>query len=228
MEELSRLALLIGNENVIKLTHKRVLVLGLGGVGGYVVEALCRSGIGSLVIADQDVVSISNLNRQLIALQSTIGKSKVAAWKERISDIIPSCQVTGIEQRITAENIEILFQKPIDFAIDACDTVTTKLAFLKYCICNHIPFVTCLGTGKRMDPTKIVITELGKTQNDPLAKVLRKLVKEEGIKEKIPVVYSTEIPIKIEGTTIGSSIFVPSCAGMTAASYAIKQLLEGE
>lgn len=228
MQELSRLELLIGSKKLGKIKNKTVLILGLGGVGGYVVEALARSGVGNLIIVDQDIIDISNINRQIIALHSNIGKSKVEAWQERIKDIMPSCNVTVINDRITVDNIDLIFEGKVDFAIDACDTVTTKLAFIKYCLEHNIDFVTCLGTGKRMDPTKIEITDLKKTENDPLAKVLRKLTRDNFITGKIPVVYSRELPQKIEGEVIASSIFVPSCAGITAAYYALERLIEGD
>lgn len=228
MQELSRFSLLIGEEQEKLLKEKTVLVLGLGGVGGHVVEALCRSGVGRLILIDQDIVDITNINRQIIALHSTIGRPKVEVWEERIRDILPSCRVITIKKRITEENIASIFQESVDFAIDACDSVSTKFSFLSYCIEHHIPHLTCLGTGKRMDPSKLMITDLKKTENDPLARILRKLVRDQKIKEKIPVVYSTELPKKIEGTTIASSAFVPSCAGILAASYAVRYLLEGE
>ncbi|MCI9233660.1 MAG: tRNA threonylcarbamoyladenosine dehydratase [Bacilli bacterium] len=227
MEELSRLKLLIGREKVEQLKNKTVLILGLGGVGGYAVEALARSGVGRLILVDYDTIDITNMNRQIIASKSNIGKSKVKAWKERIDDI-SSIKTTIFEMRVTQENIASLFQESVDYAIDACDTVTVKIEFIKYCLKENIPFVTCLGTGKRLDASKIEITELMKTQNDPIAKVLRKKVREENIRQKVPVIYSKEVPKKIEGNIIGSSIFVPSCAGIMAANLAFKTLIEGE
>ncbi len=228
MRELSRLSLLIGKENIEKLSKKTVLVLGLGGVGGYVVEALARSGIGHLYIVDYDTIDITNVNRQLIALQTTIGKKKAEAWQHRIKEILPTCQVTVIQEKIEEENISILFQEPIDFVVDACDTLNTKFALIQYCFSNQIPLITCLGTGKRMDPSQLEITELKKTSNDPMARILRKKVKEANISAKIPVVWSREIPKKIEERTIASSIFVPASAGILIASYVVKKLLEGE
>lgn len=228
MQELSRLSLMIGEQNIEKLSKKSVLVLGLGGVGGYALEALARSGIGHLYIADYDTIDITNINRQLIALQTTIGKSKTEVWRHRIKEILPTCQVTVIEKKITEENLSILFQNPIDYVVDACDTVSTKFALLQYCFSNHIPLVACLGTGKRMDPSKLEITELKKTNHDPIARILRKRVKEANISGKIPVIWSREIPKKIEEKTIASSIFVPASAGILAASYVVKNLLEGK
>lgn len=227
MQELSRLELLIGKNELNKLKEKCVLILGLGGVGGYAVEALARSGVGRLILVDYDIIDVTNLNRQIIARKSNIGKSKVEAWKERISEI-SNTKITIIEKKITDENIKTIFEEQIDYAIDACDTVSVKFEFLKYCLQMKIPFVTCLGTGKRIDASKVEITDLMKTENDPIAKVLRKRVREENIHQKIPVIYSKEIPKKIEGNVIASSIFVPSSAGILAASLAFQTLLEGE
>ncbi len=225
MESLARLSLLIGEEQIKTLSKTCVLVLGLGGVGGYVVEALARSGIGHLIIVDYDKIDITNFNRQIIALKSTIGKSKVELWKQRILEIRNTCKVTTIEDKITEENLEELFQHEIHFVVDACDTITTKFALIKYCLNQKIPFILCLGTGKRMDPTMLEITELSKTNYDPLARILRKKVKEEQIKEKIPVVYSKEIPKKIDSNIIASSIFVPSSAGILCASYVVDHII---
>lgn len=228
MEELSRLSLLIGENQIKKVKEKCVLILGAGGVGGYVIESLVRSGVGKIIIADYDTIDKTNINRQIIALQSNIGKSKVEVFQKRIADILPTCQVIPIEKKITEENIASIFEEKIDFAVDACDTISTKLAFIKYCLEHKILFLTVLGTGKRMDPWKLEITELSKTSNDPLARILRKKVKEANIKEKIKVVYSSELPKKIDSKVIASSIFVPSSAGILAASYVIQKLLEGE
>ncbi len=227
MQELSRLELLIGSEKLKCLKEKTVLILGLGGVGGYAVEALARSGIGHFILVDYDTIDITNLNRQLIATKSNIGKSKVKVWGEKIADI-SNAKVTIVEKQITEENIDLIFKEHIDYAIDACDTINVKFQFLKCCLQKKIPFVTCLGTGKRIDASKVEITELMKTENDPIAKILRKKVREEKIRQKIPVIYSREIPKKIEGKTIGSSVFVPSCAGIMVASWAFQILLEGE
>lgn len=227
MQELSRLELLIGKNQLYKLNEKKVLILGLGGVGGYAIETLARSGIGTLILVDYDTIDITNLNRQLIANKTNIGESKVEAWKKRVEEISNS-KVIAIEKRITEENIDFLFQQHIDYAIDACDTVSVKFKFLKYCLANQIPFVTCLGTGKRMDASKVEITDLMKTENDPIARILRKKIREENIKQKIPVIYSRELPKKLEGNVVASSVFVPSCAGIMAANLAFQTLLEGE
>lgn len=227
MNELSRFSLLVGEKKANALSQKKVLVLGLGGVGGYVVEALVRSGVGHLYLVDYDTVDITNINRQLIALQPTIGMKKVEAWYKRAKQILPTCKVTIINEKITEDNLSILFQEPIDFVIDACDTIMTKFALIRYCLNQKIPFITCLGTGKRLDPSQLEITRLEKTEYDPLAKILRKMVREKNIKGIIPVVWSKETPKKIDSNVIASSIFVPASAGILAASYVVKQMLEG-
>ncbi len=228
MEELSRLSLLIGQEQIRKLSETNVLVLGLGGVGGYTVEALARSGIGHLILVDYDKIDITNTNRQIIALKSTIGKSKIAMWKQRILDIRNTCQITTIEKKITKENLEELFKNKIDFVVDACDTIEVKYGIIKYCLKQNVPFISCLGTGKRMDSTMLEITDLSKTNYDPIARILRKKIKEDQIKAKIPVVWSREIPKKINSDQIPSSIFVPSVAGILCANYIVNQIIKQE
>lgn len=216
----SRLELLVGEDSVKSFSQKTVLILGVGGVGGYVAEALARSGIGHLILVDPDVVDITNINRQIIALHSTIGKKKVDIWKQRIHDINPACEVVSIEQFITPENGELLFTHDIDFFVDACDTVLTKKYVMKNCLMAKIPFLSCMGTAKKMDPSKLQIVDLRKTYNDPLARIMRKFVKDENLQGKIPVLFSAEVPASIE--QLGSTAFVPSSAGLLIASYVIR------
>ena len=206
--EFERLSLLIGRKNLEKISTKTVLVLGVGGVGGYFVEAMARSGIGRLIIVDPDCVDETNINRQLIALHSTIGKSKVEVFQSRIQDITSCCKVSIKKIRITEENISTLFQEPVDYIFDASDTVSTKIALIEQC--------------------KLKITELSKTQHDPLARIMRKKIREKNIKQKIMVVFSEEMPKKIDSPIIASGIFVPSSAGILAASYVFQKLLDGE
>lgn len=228
MQELLRLSSLIGEKNIDKLSQKCILILGLGGVGGYAAESLVRSGIGNVILVDSDQIDITNINRQIVALHSNLGKYKVEVWKNRIEDILPTCKVTPIKRYITKENISSIFETKIDYVIDACDTIATKLALIQYCLYHKIPFITCLGTGKRLDPSQLQITELMKTEQDPLARILRKKVREQGIKHKIPVLYSKESPKKVDKPWIASSIFVPSSAGILIASYVFRKLLEDE
>lgn len=228
MKELSRLQLLIGNENIEKLRTKTILIIGLGGVGSYATESLARSGIGKLILVDKDIIDITNLNRQLMTYHSNIGQNKVDVWEKRIKDINNDIKIKKIKQCILKENIELLFDEKIDFIIDACDTIETKFEIIKQCLQKQIPFISCMGTGKRMDPTQMEITELSKTSYDPLAKVLRKKVRDEKIKGKIPVICSKEQPQKIDSTIIASNSFVPATAGLFCTSYVINKIIKGE
>ena len=173
----SRLEKIIGKDNLDKLKDKSVLVLGCGGVGGYVVEALVRSGIGTLVLVDYDKVDITNINRQIIALDSTIGEYKVDVLEKRIKDINNKCNVIKINKFIETTNLEELFKYNIDFFVDACDTVSVKKGIIRECIKRKIKFISSMGTGNKLDPSKLEITDIRKTVNDPLARILRKFIK---------------------------------------------------
>ena len=210
------------------LGKKSVLVLGIGGVGGYVVEALARSGVGTIIIADYDLVDETNINRQIIALESTIGKLKVDVLEKRIKEINPNCHVIKIKDFIEPSNIQVLFQEKIDYFVDACDTVMTKKAVIKECLIRNIPFISSMGTGNKLDPSKLEITEIRKTQNDPLARILRKYIKDEKITQKVMVLCSKELPIKTGDRTPGSTAFVPPSAGLLIASYIIREFIKKE
>ncbi len=222
----SRLEKVIGKECVNTLSTKTVLVLGCGGVGGYVCEGLARSNIGSFILVDYDVIEESNKNRQIIALDSTIGRKKVEVLKERILDINPNCKVIGIDSFIDQNNIEELFQYSIDYLVDACDTLGTKKAIIKECLKRKIPFISSMGTGNKLDPSKLEIVDIRKTENDPLARILRKFVKDERIKEKVMVLCSKEVPVKTHERTPGSTAFVPSSAGLLIASYIVREFMK--
>jgi len=219
-----RLEKLIGKDNINVLKNKTILVLGVGGVGGYVVESLTRSGIGKLIIVDNDVVDETNLNRQIIALKSTIGLKKVDVLENRIKDINEECEVIKISEFITPDNIDVLFTEHIDYLVDACDYIDTKKSIIKECIKRNINFISSMGTAKKLDPSKLEITDIRKTYNDPLARILRKYIKDEKINKKIDVLSSTELPRKTEG--LGSSAFVPSSAGLLISSYIIKKMID--
>ena len=228
--EFSRLEYLIGDQ-VNLLKEKTVLVLGLGGVGGYTVEALVRSGIGHLILVDYDTVDITNINRQVIATYHTVGRLKTEAWKERILSIVPTCQVTTISEKITEENINCLFREKIDFVVDACDTISVKCLLIKRCLEQKIPLISSMGTANKLDPTKIEVTDIHKTTICPLARVMRKELKDRKIK-KLKVVYSTEQPKELKKKilngkkiTPGSVSFVPSVGGLIIASVVINDLL---
>ena len=221
----ARLEKIIGTSNLKLLADKSVLVLGCGGVGGYVCEALARSNIGTLIIVDSDIVEESNLNRQIIALDSTIGNVKVDVLEKRIQDINPECQIIKIHSFIDKDTIHDLFRYSIDYFVDACDTVSTKKAVIQECIQRKIPFISCMGTGNKLDPSQLEIVDLRKTINDPLARILRKFIKDEGIQQKVMVLSSRELPIKTEDGTLGSSAFVPSSAGLLIASYIVRSFI---
>lgn len=223
--QFERLKLLIGNEGYEKIKEKTVLVLGLGGVGSYAVEALVRSGIGKLIIVDKDIVDITNLNRQLMALYTNIGLNKVDVWEERIKNINPQCEVIKIKEYINEDNINILFNYKFDYLIDACDSISAKKAVIRECSRRKIKFISSMGAGNKLDPTKFQIMDIRKTSYDPLARVLRKMVYDEKINNKVMVVCSTEKPRKNNTGIIGSIAFVPAVSGLLCASYIINDIL---
>lgn len=225
--EFTRLKIMI-NEKFDLIEQKTVLVIGLGGVGGYAVEALARSGIKRLIIADNDNVDITNMNRQIFCLHTTLMKNKVDVAEERIKNINPNCEVIKINEFITPKNIEMLFENEIDYVVDACDTIETKKAIIRECTKRNIKFISSMGTGNKLDPTKLEIIELKKTKYDPIARIMRKMVKDERIKGKIMVVCSKEEPIKNNSKIIGSCAFVPSTAGLLCASYVINNIIGSE
>lgn len=221
----NRLEKIIGTEKLEKLNEKSVLILGCGGVGGYVVEALARSNIGTLIIVDFDTIDETNINRQITALDSTIGKKKVDVLEERIKSINNKCKIIKIDKFIDINNLELLFNYKIDFFVDACDTISTKKEVIKFCLKKEIDFITSMGTGNKLDPSKLEITDIRKTINDPLARILRKFIKEEKIKNKITVLTSKELPIKTGERTPGSTAFVPSVGGLLIASYIVNRFI---
>lgn len=218
MEQLNRLELLIGDK-IKKVKNTTVLIIGLGGVGGYALESLVRSGIGKVIIIDNDSIDITNLNRQIIATHENIGYKKVDEWEKRIKSINPNIVVEKISDFITIDNINIIFDRHFDYLIDACDTIITKKEIIKGCLKKGIPFISSMGTGKKLHPELLEISYLDKTSYDPLAKRLRKMLKDEHIYGKVPVVYSKEQVVKSNSNVVSSSIFVPSVAGILCANY---------
>ena len=221
----SRLEKIIGIDNLNEINNKCVLVLGCGGVGGYVVESLVRSGIGRLILVDYDTVDISNINRQIIALDSTIGHLKVDVFEDRIKDINNDCEVIKISNFINDDNFLDLFNYKIDFFVDACDTISTKKCVIRECLKRNINFISCMGTGNKFDPSKLEIVDIRDTLNDPLARIIRKFVKDEKIKKKVMVLASTELPVKTKDKIPGSTSFVPPAAGLMIASYIIRNII---
>lgn len=232
----NRFEQLIGTKNFEKVKNLSILVIGVGGVGGYVVEALVRCGIENITVVDFDIVDETNINRQIIATTSALGRKKVEVVKERVQDISNACKCNAIDNKIAAGAIEsiIWLQEELkitfDFVVDACDDLFAKKTIIKECTKRHIEFISCMGTGRRLDPRKLEITTLDKTSYDPIAKILRKYVRDEHIKEKIVVLASKEQPIKTEPNiqTIASCSFVPASAGLLIASYIVKKTIHEE
>lgn len=191
----SRFELLIGEEKLKQLQHQRIIVFGVGGVGGYVVEALVRSGIEHLTIVDNDEVSLTNLNRQIIATSKTIGKKKVQVMKERILSINPACHVETLEMFYLPKTADTIDLTQYDYVIDAIDTITAKIELALRCENAHIPLISSMGTGNKMNPAMLEVTDIYKTSVCPLAKVMRRELKARKVKH-LKVVYSKEIPIK--------------------------------
>ena len=222
----SRLEKLIGKEKINILKNTSVLILGVGGVGGYVVESLARSGIGTLILVDFDIIDITNINRQIIALDSTIGLKKVDVLEKRIKDINENCQVIKVDKLIDKNNINELFKYKFDYLVDACDSVPTKEQVIIECLKRNINFISSMGTGNKFDPSKLEICDIRKTYNDPLAKIIRKFVKDSKINKKVTVLSSTELPVKLHDKTPGSTSFVPPSAGLLIASYIVRKIIE--
>lgn len=224
-----RTKILIGEEAVKKLEKAKVAVYGIGGVGSFTVEALARAGIGHLVLIDNDVISITNLNRQIHANHNTIGQKKVEVMKQRILDINPNT----IVETYTPENNEIdgrseadIINNSFDYVIDCVDTVKTKLLLIEKAKNEEVPIISCMGTGNKLEPTMLEVTDISKTSVCPLAKVMRKELKKRNI-NKLKVVYSKEEPKPVQqDKTIGSISFVPSTAGLIAASEVIKDIVK--
>lgn len=225
MHRFVRFEKLVGTDTLNYLSTKTVLVLGVGGVGGYVVEGLVRSGVGRIIVIDKDVVDETNLNRQIIALESTIGEKKVDVIEKRIKDINSAVIVQKLDKFINKDNLNEIFQYDFDYLVDACDTVSTKLAIIDRCLGEKRKFISSMGTGNKLDPSMLEIVDIRKTVNDPLARIVRKHVKDKKINDKVMVLSSRELPIKTGNRTPGSSSFVPSSAGLLIASYIVRQFI---
>ena len=221
-----RLNKIISKDSIDYIGSKTVLVLGCGGVGGYVIESLVRSNIGTIIIVDFDTVDESNINRQIIAMDSTIGKYKVDVFEDRIKDINNKCSVTKIKDKINIDNIHLLFENNIDFFVDACDDLKVKKQVILECINRDIPFISSMGTGNKLDPSKLEIIDIRKTVNDPIARILRKFIKDNKINKKVLVCSSSELPIKTGDRTPGSTAFVPSSAGLLISSYIVNYFIK--
>ena len=216
---------LIGENNFKKIQKASILIVGVGGVGGICLEALVRSGIKNIICIDNDVFSLSNLNRQIICTNKNINKDKITEALIRMKNINNDINIVPLNIFLDKNNIDILDNYKIDYIIDACDTIETKIELVKYALKHNIKIISSMGTGKKIDPTKLCITTISKTFNDPLAKVIRKRLKEENITFDLPVISSSE-SILTKGNVIASMMFVPSVAGLYLAYYVINDLIK--
>lgn len=233
---LERSELLLGKESLERLSNTTVAVIGLGGVGAFAAEMVARAGTGRMVILDSDVINESNKNRQLLALESTIGRSKATIMRERLLDINPHLEIVSIDRYLTEDNVnDLLGGQKIDFLIDAIDTLSPKIALIKFAVNAKIPLVSSMGAGAKTDATKIKIKDISKSFNCPLAYVLRKKLRKEGISKGFKVVFSEELPnseaiIPVEEqnkkSRVGTISYLPAVFGCIAAQAAITAILE--
>ncbi|MBU7593695.1 tRNA threonylcarbamoyladenosine dehydratase [Metabacillus halosaccharovorans] len=243
LHQFSRNELAIGKEGLNILKNSTIAVLGIGGVGSFSAEALARSGVGRLVLVDKDDVDITNVNRQIHALVSTVGQPKVDLMAERIKDINPDCEVISLKMFYTEETYEQFFAHNLDYVVDASDTISYKIHLMKECIKRNIPIISSMGAANKMDPTRFQVADISKTHTDPIAKVIRTRLRKEGIHKGIKVVFSDESPIVIREEVrkeVGndaapirkakmppsSNAFVPSVAGLIMGGYVITELLK--
>ena len=242
LHQFSRNELAIGKEGLDILKNSTVAVLGIGGVGSFSAEALARSGVGRLVLVDKDDVDITNVNRQIHALLSTVGQQKVELMRDRVKEINPDCEVIALKMFYTEETYEQFFSYGLDYVIDASDTIMYKIHLMKECLKRNIKMISSMGAANKMDPTRFQIADISKTHTDPLAKVIRTKLRKEGITKGIPVVFSDESPIviredvrKVVGNDEAkirkakmppsSNAFVPSVAGLIAASWVVRDIV---
>jgi tRNA threonylcarbamoyladenosine dehydratase len=244
LHQFSRNELAIGKEGLNILKNTTVAVLGIGGVGSFSAEALARSGVGRLILIDKDDVDITNVNRQIHALLTTVGQPKVDLMKERIKLINPECDVVALKIFYTEETYEQIFEYGLDFVVDASDTISYKIHLMLECLKRDIPIISSMGVANKLDPTRLQIADISKTSYDPLAKVIRQRLRKEGITKGIPVVFSDEKPIKIREDIReeivpenapgirkakmppSSNAFVPSVSGLYMAGYVINKIIE--
>ena len=242
-DQFIRTRMLIGDDPIERLKQAKVAVFGIGGVGGFCVEALARSGIGALDLYDDDTVSESNLNRQLAALHSTIGRPKAEVVAERVKDINPQCQVRAVRMFYLPENAGTVDFSQYDYVIDCIDTVTVKLDLVQRCTALQVPIISAMGSGNKLDPSAFVVTDLSKTEGCPLARIMRKELRKRGI-DHLKVVYSKELPMTpiqpsqaevpvgtdtrpgstARKDTPGSISFVPAAAGLLLASAVVRDI----
>lgn len=222
--ELERTEMLIGTEGIERLRRSHVIIFGIGGVGGYALEVIARSGVGAITIVDADSVEESNINRQIIALHSTIGKTKVEVARERIHDINPDCEVRALEMFYLPGNADEIDLSCYDYVVDCIDTVAAKVELIRRCNELGKPIISSMGAGNKMDATALKVSDIYKTSMDPLAKAVRKKCKELGIR-RLKVVFSEEKPIETNSEYIASNAFVPAAMGVIVGSETVKELM---
>ncbi|EGT4598130.1 TPA: tRNA threonylcarbamoyladenosine dehydratase [Clostridioides difficile] len=227
----TRTSFLVGDDGIEKLNNSNIIVFGVGGVGSFTVEALARAGVGNITIVDFDDVDITNINRQIPALHSTVGRYKVDVMEERILDINPNINIKKIRSLYNKDTSDEILTERYDYVVDAIDMVSSKIHLIETCEKKGLKIISSMGMGNKLDPTKIVVTDIHKTSTCPLAKVMRKELRDRGIK-KLKVVYSTEQPIELKKkvmngrkVTPGSVSFVPSVGGLIIASVILNELL---
>lgn len=219
-----RVISLLGKDKFNKIKNTSVMVVGLGGVGGYAIESLVRSGINNIILIDYDKVDPSNNNRQIIANSKNIGKLKTDEFKKRINLINPECNVIIENVFLDKDSINILDKYRFDYLVDACDTVSTKKLLIDYCFDNNIKIISSMGTAKKMDPSKLKVVDIRKTSYDPLAKIIRKYVNDKKTNKKLMVVSSDEKII--QNKELASMVFVPATAGILCANYIIRDIIK--
>ena len=222
--ELERTEMLIGTEGIERLRRSHVIIFGIGGVGGYALEVIARSGVGAITIVDADRVEDTNINRQIIALHSTIGKTKVEVARERIHDINPDCEVRALEMFYLPGNADEIDLSCYDYVVDCIDTVAAKVELIRRCNELGKPIISSMGAGNKMDATALKVSDIYKTSMDPLAKAVRKKCKELGIR-RLKVVFSEEKPIETNSEYIASNAFVPAAMGVIVGSETVKELM---
>mgnify|MGYP001449031867 CR=1 FL=1 len=243
LHQFSRTELAVGPEGLDKLRGSTVAVLGIGGVGSIAAEALARTGVGRLILIDKDVVDITNINRQIHALTTTVGQPKADLMAERIKLINPECDVISLRMFYTEETYEQLFEYPLDYVLDASDTISYKIHLIKQCLERKIPIISSMGAANKMDPTRFQVVDISKTHTDPIARVVRTKLRREGIKKGVKVVFSDEEPMKPREDVTqrivpenapeirkaqqppASNAFVPPVAGLIMVSVIVKDLL---
>lgn len=225
MEQYARILKLINADQLASIQNKKVVIVGVGGVGGFALETLVRFGIKNISVIDNDTVDITNLNRQIISDYNVLGQNKVEIALQRALSINPNGNFRGDNVFLNQDNLAEFIPNDSDYILDCCDTVTTKIALIKFAKERNIPIICAMGTGNRLDPSKLSVTDIYKTNNDPLAKIMRRLCKDNNVK-KLEVVTSSELPVKTHDRTPGSTPFVPSVAGIFMASYVVNKWLK--